>query len=341
MKPFDKSESAIVKLYRGDFASQTRLGEDENCDSLLLAFQHELRFDKENDCYFVCAHDRHAPASFYFFSNAFGVFPVVDVRDDGMYALPLDDKTDYLRTADLRERLEMARMLFELNRRLAFDESASTKLGDALGIEKRDRRWMYWIANAVHCCVHAANVVLDAKREKGIELLFGPEMDIEIFPDEFAHSTDPSENTMKSRSGYDFFPNRNMKADGKGPRWTAELKTNATTKDDALFLVYRDGRGAVRRVADIAQRTIAIDLPIKGWRMISQNRSWNYRADDGRVMAAVFDEETRRRFHLLRQEVCEVSGTTTEDDGEYLAVVNDDGEEVSIDRDRALSLFTA
>jgi len=326
MKPFDNPQHAVIKLYRGDFAGLAGLGNDESCVSIMLAFQHEDKFDREDDCYFVCAHDRRVQNSIYFVSNAFGPLPPFDPPDNGRLVAKLSPD-EYFAGASLRDLIEMARMVVCLRRQVAGSKK-SAALRKSLGL-RVNTRWTGWMDNAAHCCVRAVNELLNANRREGCDLVFGTDMDVRISRSE----EKPSDlKCMVTDDGHVFYKNPGMAADGLGPGWNAELKCH-TDSGYTLFLVRRNEHGEVCRVACIDPKFTLSDPVFDGWRGAG--------AADPPIVAAMFDDETRRKFHLLRQDVCEVSEALSGDDGEYLVVTNDDGEAVSVDRGKAVSIFTA
>lgn len=331
MRPFDIKTVAIPfnKIYRGNFASQ--FGYDgREFKSIMLAFQHDQKYDPATDCYLVviAKFENHAMVSAFLVSN--GVASNVIFAPSVGFDISEDSHAfrSCFSSLGLQDHIDDIRMLWWLRKYIASDRSAVIALNRALGVT-RARRWGDWIRHAARSYANGLNSLL-IRGSVGLE----PGDGFDIVGDgerKFELATTLGGVTV-ARIDTDrrVFAKRKISVE---ECWHIEPNEGGWDDDAAgLYAVRRDADGLVNRVFDISPEFFAKA------EVVAMPRG-TVVAPTENVVAAMFDDETRRKFRLLRQDVYSAKAISGESPA-MLSVVNDDGTAVSIERGRAVALFT-
>ena len=341
-KPFDKNFVPFVKCYLGDFAKQVSM-KYSDCDSVMLAFQHERKFDIGTDCYFICFHRRDEITGedrYRCFTNAldgFGLANGIEPFDSGA-DVQMTGCEEYLGRLNLRAALEVARMFVFLRRWMLKSKGRISEANRSLGFRRRGM-WVDWITHAVLSASVAVNCRLERLWRDGVEVEVegGNECAIaETNADGPLPGVTYTMDGEKIKYPFQSYTDELMRGVSAVPRWNVETRPLNSHPESRLFLVRRNPDG-------VPDRVFACDPEPRNaveFRLVMGDVPRGEDKTVRKVVAAAFDEETRKRCRLLRQDVCEISGVASSRDGEYLVVTNDDGEKIAIEKARALSLFT-
>jgi len=332
MRPFDIKTVAIPfnKIYHGDFASQFGYYGRE-FKSIMLAFQHDQKYNPATDCYLVviAKFENHAMTSAFLVSNGVASNVIFAPFTDG-FDIAEDSHAfrSYFDGLGLQDHIDNLRMLWWLRKQIASDRSAVTALNRALGVT-RARRWGDWVRHAARSYANGLNSLL-IRGSVGLEP--GGGFDIVGDGERKFELTTTLGGVTVARIDTDrcFFAKRKVSVEDC---WVVEPDEGGWNDDAAgLYAVRRDADGLVNRVFDISPEFFAKAEIVGAPHGTAATPAEN-------VVAAMFDDETRRKFRLFRQDVYSAKAISGETPA-MLSVVNDEGTAVSIERGRAVALFT-
>jgi len=312
--PFDIGSSMPFVNVRVGRRLKTAAG----IDMLAVSFQHGTQFDPDADCYFGVIGGRRDGAGFSFYSNIAGnehwLVMAMHEHDAGAEASDIGGIRSLLdaQGAGVGDAVALVRMAAALLRWVL----SSRKVAGAAkryfaGWGKDEWSRPFYLAKQGLLAV--ANGIIGDGRAAGRDLGVGPGEDVEL-------DHNPLDFVVGEGTCF-------VRQDASAYRWIVE------TRPGKVYLVHRDGCGDADRVTRIFPTTEK--MPFVEW---LPGEALDF--PRGKVVAAMFDDETRQKFRLLRQDVCEVVGVLSVRGDEFLSVVNDDGVTVGVRRARAEFVFT-
>lgn len=316
-------ELKSIKFYTGDFMKT--LGFDEEIDTdgvkdIVLAFQQGAEFDKKRDVWFMMAYDKnlHPDGGTLVWDSMTSIFnklnPVDGVEIYGVSSML--HNPGFLESFSIGDLLNTIHFLYD-----CLDEMSATRRNVSLMNKefgcKRSDTWKKWFACVISSLVTYTNyrlAQLDAVGERAVvegKYRFDHLVENEFRCDALGQSVIHTDHSRSSRE-----------CEWRVSGQFLEHRDSSCEIDYVLF-IRKDGEVFRSRIGEKAVANSGVVKPSKT------------------ILGIAVPEEIANAYRLVRQAVYEVVGSERQNGVEYLKVVNDDGEEIWLNREKASSTVTA